>query len=272
MNNYKQINFNTCLDMRFNEDVSSELGNMLPYPHKHYVNLQTSILGNKNVYTYCYVLDGTFNTRKGIEFINDIVARMMISFPNVEVVKYKYYIEDEEKHKHLTPLKLKHFQNLKSIQSKIVNFEKAQSLNCEDQVFWALKLYFEHMIKNNNLSYEHFLDFAYNNFIDRAKDRSTLRAKCRNIYNYYCSKDFKVFCEYERKMTDEEYLMTRKENMKKQTKARALETKRKVLNLISGMFAAEYKKPNGAWNITKICKESGTSRNSVYKYLQEYNN
>ena len=40
-----------------------------------------------------------------------------------------------------------------------------------------------------------------------------------------------------------------------------------MLNITTGMFKDEYKKPNGSWNISKIAKDSGTTRPTVMKYL-----
>lgn len=63
--------------------------------------------------------------------------------------------------------------------------------------------------------------------------------------------------------------MTRQENMLKQSKARAQEARKKIFNLVGGMFAFEYKK-NDKWNISKIARESKTSRDTVYKYIAEF--
>jgi len=62
--------------------------------------------------------------------------------------------------------------------------------------------------------------------------------------------------------------MTRKERALKNSKAKALLTKRKVLNLATGMFAGEYKKGD-KWNISKLAREAGVTRDSVRKYLKE---
>lgn len=258
-NNYKQINLNTWLYMKFKGDITEEFGNILPYPQKYFYI-------NEDNFIYAWNISGAFLTQKGTEHLNEIIARMMISFPAANVVKVKHYHEECEKE---STLKLKHFHNLKKIERKILNFEKAQQVECEDQVFWALKLYFEQMIKQNNLSYQHLEDFANNNFIDRVKDRSTLRAKCRSIYNYYCERDFQVFCEYQRKLTNEEYLMTRQQNMKKIAAVKKEDTKRKILNCISGMFKDEYKKPSGSWNITKIAADTNLHRNTIRNFLKE---
>jgi len=65
--------------------------------------------------------------------------------------------------------------------------------------------------------------------------------------------------------------MTRTQRALKNSEARAQKTKRKVLNLVTGMFAEEYKKKSGKWNVSKIAIEAGVTRDSVRKYLKEAN-
>jgi len=65
--------------------------------------------------------------------------------------------------------------------------------------------------------------------------------------------------------------MTRKQRALKNSEAIAQRTRRKVLNLVTGMFAEEYKKKSGKWNISKIAIEAGVARDSVRKYLKEAN-
>ena len=62
-------------------------------------------------------------------------------------------------------------------------------------------------------------------------------------------------------------MATRQEHALKNSKKIAEKTEKKVLNCITGMFAHEYKKLNGTWNISKIAKDSGTTRPTVMKYL-----
>ena len=252
------------LNIKSYEDLSSNFGNELPYPQKHLISKLTSLRGFINVFQYSYTIDGYFNTKKNVLFLNDIIARMMITFPSANIEKVSII----EITKEGNSLKLKDFQNLKSIKSRILNYEKTQKIQCEDQTFWALKLYFEQMIKNDNLSYQHFEDFAFNNFIDKAKDRSTLKAKCRNIYNYYCEKDFKLFCEYKRKYTDKELQMTRAANMKKLKDKQKEKSFKLISSLLTGLYSNEYKKPNGKWNITKIAEDTKLHRNTITNHLK----
>ena len=67
-------------------------------------------------------------------------------------------------------------------------------------------------------------------------------------------------------------MATRQEHMINLNKKLADDTKRKVLNVITGMFKDEYKKKNGAWNVMKIAKDSGLTRPTVMKYIAELPN
>jgi hypothetical protein len=62
-------------------------------------------------------------------------------------------------------------------------------------------------------------------------------------------------------------MATRVQHAKKIAKRRSEKYKAKILNLTNGMFADEYKKPNGKWNVTKLAQDSGTTRPTVMKYL-----
>ena len=64
-------------------------------------------------------------------------------------------------------------------------------------------------------------------------------------------------------------MASRKEHAKKIHTKLADDTRKKVINVITGMFKDDYKKKNGDWNIAKKAKDSGTSRNTVYKYLKQ---
>lgn len=67
-NDYKSQIKNTWLQISFSDDISSELGNSIPYPHHHYLR--------NNKIVYCWLIDGFFDTLKGVQFLNDIIARL----------------------------------------------------------------------------------------------------------------------------------------------------------------------------------------------------
>ena len=269
MHNYNTKKLKTLLYIKSYDDLSSSFGNELPYPQKVDQVLMTALRKHRLKYIYMFAIDGTFQTNRGVFFLNDIIARMMITFPDSYIEKVDQKIRTIKDDK--IPLRLKHFQNLKSIPcASKKHFEKAQRLDTQDQVFWALKLHFEQSIRHGNLSYDSLYDFALTNFIDRCKDRSTLKAKCRGIWNYYCERDFQIFCEYQRKYTDEELKMTRSKNMKKVNDLQSRENRTLVINAITGLYAEEYKSKKGEWNISKLSKSLNLARNTIYKYLMEF--
>lgn len=60
--------------------------------------------------------------------------------------------------------------------------------------------------------------------------------------------------------------MTRQER----AKAREARSRRKVLNAITGLMSKMYKQSSGAWHIEQIAKDTNLHRNTVSKYIKEY--
>lgn len=98
------------------------------------------------------------------------------------------------------------------------------------------------------------------------KEKSTLRAKCRSVWNWYEERDFKL-SGYKRKMTKEQYIMTRTERAISNHKAMTEKSRLRILDATTGLLQEEYKKVNGTWNVSKIAKELNMSVNTVKKYL-----
>jgi Fic family protein len=63
--------------------------------------------------------------------------------------------------------------------------------------------------------------------------------------------------------------MTRTARAKKNAQIKKQKSREKLLNLIQGMFADEYKKSDGSWNIYKLAKDTKMSRNTIKKHLKE---
>lgn len=245
----------TMLKIEGKGDLGELFEHSLPLPHvyKRY----------HNSYEIAWYIEGVFFTAKSNEYINDILSRLILSFSNI-THSTAQHIKRDKKH----TLKLELFKKLNSI--KKGNFS-ANSNKYEDSVFWSLKLFVEHYIKESGFcSYSSLESYALNHFIDHTKDKSTLKAKCRNIWNWYEEREWQTGLEYEKKLTEKEYLMTRQENMQKQRKARSLATERKIVQTITGIFKDDYKKKSGEWNISKIAKDINVARNSVYKYIAKY--
>ncbi|MBL3519491.1 helix-turn-helix domain-containing protein [Arcobacter lanthieri] len=64
-------------------------------------------------------------------------------------------------------------------------------------------------------------------------------------------------------------MATRKQQARKMTAKRVKTTKEKIFNCTRGLISFDYIKENGNWNISKIARDTGTSRTTVYKYLKK---
>lgn len=98
------------------------------------------------------------------------------------------------------------------------------------------------------------------------KGISTAKAKAKNIAKW-------VFENYTGKKArkthnNKELIVTRRERALLNSKERYNKVHKKISNLITGIFADEYKKSNGSWNISKLAEDVGCSRNTIYKHLQ----
>lgn len=253
----KNIN-NTCLKIVFNDDIGDDFGNTLPYPSKHYIAA--------GLWSYTWILDGFFGTNKALEFLNDIKARFLITYPH-EIDEIRHFNTKEE-----SRVRLKHFQGLASKARAIIK-TTARYDGKDDFIFWCLKLEAENLIEQTGqVRYDWLLDFALLNFGEtstkKCKDSSTLKSKCRSITNYYIERNFELD-KYQRKTkTDKEWILTRTENMKRIKTEEAEKNRKALQNFLSGMFANDYKKKNGKWNVAKISKALNMSRPTVAKHLK----
>lgn len=254
--------FNTKITIKSYEDLSTSFGNEIPFPQWHWITQSEWDL--KTRYYYQYEIDGVFDTLKGVHFLNDIIARFMITFPTQGVEKQEVKRIPAKKQ----GLKLRQFQGLKSVKSLPKQFFKTNLFTNKDNIFWALKINFEIQLERGNISYETFEDFAFANFEDKAKDRSTLKAKCRSIYNYYADRNFET--RTRKRKDKEEVMATRQQNMAKINEKRKEDCRRVIIGLITGLTSFEYKKPNGKWHVSKIAKDTKLDRKTIYKYLAEY--
>ena len=237
-------------------DISHLFGNEVPYPQAHYYSNTYSRM------VYCWYIDGFFKTNDNIKFLNDIIARFKITADS-QLHSFKSVTMEN-----INPIKLKAFMGLKSLANdKLKEKYKRVETRADDYVFWCLKLYAEDLIRQDGLIvYSCFEGWAFDNFIDISKDKSTLRAKCRSIYNWYFDRDWQIGRVKSTK-TKVEIMATRQEHALKNSRKIADKTEKKILNCITGMFKDDYKKKDGSWHITKIAKDSGTTRPTVMKYL-----
>lgn len=214
-----------------------------------------------------YEIEGFFGTKKNSEYLNDIVARFLITFKdlNPQRLPYKPKKYSDQAHYHPKIYKLKELQKLKSLKKHIKAPVRADTF--EDYVFWAIKLYCEDLIREQGLiSYHQLEDWSLFNFGN--KERSTIKAKCKSIFNWYEVRDWAL--PYQRKTkNDEELLMTRVERSKANAELKAKKARNKVINAVTGLMSETYKKKSGAWHIGMIAKDTSLTEKTVSKYLKE---
>jgi len=237
---------NTKISITIQGDGSEIFDYSLPLPHNY--------TRNDDKYTIEYTINGFFHTKRGIAYLNDILARFTLS---MKVLSTQTTSSEDE------GIELSCFKSLKSV-IRHTDYERVDV--GQDNIFWSIKLYLEDLIREsgegNLIAYSLIESFAFARFIDRAKDKSTLKAKCRSIWEWYDERDWTI---PKRKGLG----MSRQEGAKKAREKRMADTKRKILSIVTGMFKDDYKSKSGTWNVSKIAKDSGTSRNSVMKYLKE---
>jgi len=222
-------------------------------------------------YLVGWAIDGRFNTKKGQDFINDIIARFLLTFDQIVRIPYKpvdQVFNSDSTHIYTKVYKLQEFsRQLKSISVK--KHIPTRADNFDDYTFWAIKLYAEDMIrKTGYIVYSTLENWALSQFID--KERSTIRAKCRSVWNWYNNRDFVLPKQSRtRKQYMEETMASRTEHIKKVTAEKAERNRRKIINIMTGLYSSEYKKKSGAWHFGKIAEATGLSSKTVAKIIKE---
>ena len=243
----------------------------LPTPNYfyRYTNANGIVEG---VYSLGYVVDGVFHSKRSMAYLEDIVRRFIVTLPIKERLMYR---PTDDTQQHGIIYKLKDLQALESLpkgNGRIVPQLQQLSARHNSGRFWETKMWIEFEIKRNGgegsmVSFDTLLDVVWNAW--NWKDSSTCKAFCRNIWRWYENRDWEYHILNYRKSdkTEEEIYMTRRERAISNSRNRAEEAKRKIINATTGLMAQEYKKSSGKWNIAKLAKELGMSRNTVMKYL-----
>lgn len=232
---------NTKISIQARGDGGEIFDYSLPIPH--------SYTRNGDFYTLEYIINGFFSTNKGLEYLNDILARFALSM-DVKSINTKAISK--------SGYELKQFQGLKSLSlSRAKNYERVNV--GRDNVFWAIKLHTEALIREYGglVPYQQIEKYAFGLFIDRAKDKSTLRAKCRSIWSWYNDREWTI-------PTRKGLGMSRAEGAKIAHTKLADATKAKVKKAIAGLEFMQEK-----INIANVARDAKVSRDTAKKYLIE---
>jgi hypothetical protein len=245
----RELYQNTSLYFKASGDASELFEHNLPIPHYFHRY-------NASSYAIAWLVDGFFHTAKGIEYLNDIIARISLTMP----IEGKYNHEPEWQ-EDIEPIKLQTFQNAKSLRTEYAKQAiKRDNSTSRDMVWWSIKAQTESFIRQFDgwFNYELLETWAFNLFVDHVKDKSTLRAKCRDTWNWYEKRDFTI------PKTDRGFTMSRAEAGKKAHTKLAADTKAKVIGAIESLKFLQEK-----INIANVAKQAGVSRDTAKKYLKE---
>ncbi len=255
---------------------------------------------NKNGVFIGYFIEGFFGTEKAKAFLADIIKRFEKTFLKLSHIGYIERIKhpliiDENTNCHFQMeviYSLKDFSRvLDSLDSKvskkeekIENLKIAKALGekktTDDALFDYMRFIAYDFVKANGkeaLTREYLEKIGEigNEVLGKTKEFSTIKAKAKSIYNwiqenYNENKSGVWNWNYVRKTkNDEELEMTRRERALSNAKKMYEETHKKIISLVTGMFANEYKKKDGSFNINKIAKDTNVSRPTVYKHLKD---
>ena len=124
-------------------------------------------------------IDGYFATKKGIEYLNDVIGRVLVTFKDNSPYRLPYK-PDLQTADHYYPLirKLSSLANLHSRPSRSRVPSRADSF--ADYAFWAIKLFTEDRIRDQGegipVPFSTIEDWAIVQFVEeQGKERSTIR-------------------------------------------------------------------------------------------------
>jgi hypothetical protein len=217
-----------------------------------------TIITHTNAGTFlAWSINGFFGTNTSADFLNDVIARYLLTFNNVKCLQYA---PTPTKNSHLT----KKTYELSDIEKQLKSaydfahknrFEQRSDVHY-DHVFYAIKFEAERLIRHYNgvIPYKNLEQFALQNF---SKEQSTLIAKCRNIWHWYEDRDFTI-------PQGRIHTMTRSEAIKIATLKRSNDKKNAVEIAIKLLQADGLKV-----NANSISKKCGVSNATAKKYMAE---
>jgi len=240
-----------------------------------------------------YFIEGFFATPNNKKFLQDIIKRFEKTFLKLSNIGYVERIThppilDNKIDFRLQIDKIYSLKDFSTILDSLDNYiskkqEQVENLRIakaigerkatDDALFDYMRFIAYDFVKQNSkeaLTREYLEEIGYlgNEILGQIKEPSTIKAKAKNIYNWIMEK-FNPGSginnwNYKRKMSDEEYEMTRKEIALRNSKMRAEKTKQKVYEAIKKL-----KQEGEKITIRKIAQLSKTSKSSAEKYLKQ---
>jgi len=240
-----------------------------------------------------YFVEGFFATQNNKKFLQDIIKRFEKTFLKLSNIGYVERIThppilDNKVDFRLQIDKIYSLKDFSRVLDSLDNYiskkqEQIQNLKIakaigerkitDDALFDYMRFIAYDFVKMNGkeaLTREYLEKIGElgNEVLGKTKEPSTIRAKAKSIYNWIMEK-FNPGSgvnnwNYKRKLSDEEYEMTRKEIALRNSKMRAKKTKEKVYKAIE-----ELRKKGETISIKNIIKISDVGYNSAQKYLRQ---
>lgn len=223
-----------------------------------------------------YAIDGYFGTNASTAYLNDIIARFLVSFKEYSPTRVPSSFSREDVPRHTSTssgtylpriYKLRELQALKSLSRN--KLPRATADKFEDFAFWAIKFHCEDLIKSQGIpTADQLIQFALTNF--EGKEQSTLKAKCRSVWHYYEQRNWTIPVPYTKK-PKEKVLATRQEHIEKVNKNREQQNRNKIKAILDDIFLQDdIKFKNGKYKATAIAKIAEIDKRTVTKYLKEF--
>lgn len=227
---------------------------------------------NPKFCVYKLVIDGFGGSKQANKFLTDIILRFELLNNGIfDSIETKFTSEPSSyKLKQLSKL----LPSLPSYNKNFIARVLDNPQKYEDLYFWAMKWQMELLIRQGyTQSYNTLLEWALEQYPQ--KEYSTLKAKAKSIFNWYWARGFKTFGAYERKTTDEEYQMTRSENMKRVKTLQKATTQAKIKALIddNGLFECDFRHKDGQYkglvNVPKLARYMDVSEMTIRRNLKD---
>ena len=259
---------------------------------------------SKNGVFIGYFIEGFFRTKNNRKFLQDIIKRFEKTFlklPHIgyiEKIKHPPIIDNKttgylqldviyslkDFSKTLESLDYKVSKKEEQIKNLKISKVLGEKKITDDALFDYMRFIAYDFVKANGkeaLTREYLEQIGEigNEVLGKTKEPSTIRAKAKSIYNWimenYQIKEIKknyqdykqikkITKGYKRKLTDEEYEMTRKENILQINQKRAEKAKAKVYKAIEKL-----KEKQENIGIKKVAKVANVSVNTARKYLKQ---
>ena len=290
-----------CITFQMLGDGTEWIDYDLPPPH--YLHHHRTF----HQYVIAWAIAGYFATPKSKEFLLDVVARLLLAFPGAERLPWRPEQRETGLRLDVPPYELKELASrLPSLpwsheDTKLASFVDAgvrefnrgkkdeERMVSEDALFeatrWHLyrRAYAEGHTRNITEDYVLVLLQTENQLLAKPRDPSDVRAKAKRMAEYmqnefviYQTAGYAEWSKEKKREYMREYrqrkgltMATREEHIEQVNEMRKERSRKKVLNLITGLYSGEFKR-GGRWNASKIARELDMNRKTVTKIIREW--